>query len=104
MSVDGAERGPWADVPWRTIIATTAIVGLALGGVAFVFAAHGTLLLVALSGFIAIVLSPIVRAVERRLGGRRALASAIVMLGAVIVAIGVIAVFLLPLRHQIAEI
>src|SRR4051812_20736522 len=104
MSINGSEPGSWAAVPWRTIIASTAIAGVAIGSVYFVFAASGTVLLLALSGFIAIVLSPIVGALERRIGGRRAVASFVVMLGAVILTAGVIALFLLPLRHQIAEI
>jgi predicted PurR-regulated permease PerM len=91
-------------VPWRTIIAATLVVGIAAGAVVFLFAASDTVLLVALAGFIAIVLAPIVRVVQARLGGRRALASLIVTFAALAVAVGIVALFLLPLRHQIASI
>ncbi|HEY1739298.1 MAG TPA: AI-2E family transporter [Acidimicrobiia bacterium] len=104
MSVNGTEPGPWAEVPWRTIIAATLVVGSAIAAVAFVFAASGVMYLIALSGFIAIVLAPIVRVVQRRIGGHRVMASALVVLATVVIAIGIVALFLLPLRHQIAEI
>src|SRR3954470_23555446 len=104
MSADGAQPGPWAAVPWRTIVAATAVVALTLGGIAFVLAASGTVLLVARAAFIAIVVAPVVGALERRIGVPRTLASFVVVLGTLIVAAGVIALFLLPLRHQIASI
>ncbi len=102
--MNGADHSPWADVPWRTIVAATLVVGGTVGAVAFVLAARTTMLLIALAAFIAIVLSPIVTLVQRRIGGHRSVASVVVVLAAVVVSVGMVALFLLPLRHQIAEI
>jgi predicted PurR-regulated permease PerM len=104
MADGSAPHSPWAAVPWRTIVAATAVVAGTAAAVLFVYAARGTMLLIALSGFIAIVLSPIVRVIQRRIGGHRGIASAIVVLAAVVAATGIVALFLLPLRHQLAEI
>ncbi|HSB88355.1 MAG TPA: hypothetical protein VLD86_18710, partial [Ilumatobacteraceae bacterium] len=69
----------WSDVPWRTIVGAVAVVVAAyLLGVVFL-AATRIIMWTAVAGFLAIVLAPLVNRVERRLGGRRALATGVVV-------------------------
>jgi len=56
--------------------------------------------LVVVSGFLAIVLAPIVRRVEARLGGHRNVATAIVVLSSALGLVGIIALFIWPVRTQ----
>src|SRR5689334_8023401 len=95
---------PWAAVPWRTIIASTLVVGTTMLLVVVVITAARVISWIAISGFIAIVLSPAVSRVERWLGGRRALAALIVIFTTMLIVGGFVALFIFPLRHQIAAI
>ncbi len=95
---------PWHTVPWRTIIAATAVVGAAVLAVFAVLATVQVLSWIAIAGLLAIVLSPAVGRVERWLGGRRGAASIIVIFTTVLIVAGFIALFIFPLRHQIAAI
>ncbi len=103
-ALDPRHERPWRAVPWRTIIASTIVVGSTLLLAIIVIAAARVITWIAIAGFFAIVLSPVVTRVERRLGGRRALAKLVVMLAALVVIAGFVALFVFPLRHQIAAI
>jgi predicted PurR-regulated permease PerM len=96
--------GPWSAVPWRTIIAATLVVGTTVLLVVAVIATKTVLSWVAIAGFIAIVLSPAVTRVEGWFRGRRALASALVMITALAIVGGFITLFIFPLRQQLAAI
>jgi len=93
--------GPWSDVPWRTIVASVLVVVATYVLVQLVLAALTVLGLVVISGFLAIVLAPLVRRVEAHIGGRRTVATAIVVLSSALGLVGVIALFVWPVRTQL---
>ena len=76
------------------VVATYVLVQLVL-------AALTVLGLVVISGFLAIVLAPLVRRVEAHIGGRRTVATAIVVLSSALGLVGVIALFVWPVRTQL---
>jgi predicted PurR-regulated permease PerM len=59
---------------------------------------------VAIAGFMAVVLAPLVSRLERRLGGRRTVATGTVVVGTLLVLAGVIALFIMPVRTQLVNI
>jgi predicted PurR-regulated permease PerM len=108
---DGAEGRPasrapgsWKDVPWRTILASVFVVLATIILVAVVMAAIRIITWVIVAGFFAVVLSPAVRRLEARLGGRRALATTVVVTTALAVTIGFLALFIVPIRSQLVAI
>lgn len=94
----------WAAVPWRTIVGTVAVVGAAIAAVTLLQAAGRIIVWVVIAGFFAIVLAPLVRRVQGRLGDRRALATGIVVFSTLAVMLGVIALFIVPVRTQLIAI
>ncbi len=100
--VDG-ERS-WADVPWRTILASVAIVFASVALVLLVQAAVRIVAWVIVGGFFAIVLAPLVRKVQTRVRDRRSLATGIVVFSTLALMIGVLALFVLPVRAQLVAI
>jgi predicted PurR-regulated permease PerM len=94
----------WAEVPWRTILAT---VGVVLGTyvlIVVILAASRIVTWVVIAGFLAIVLSPMVSRVEQRVGGRRSMATGIVVLATLVVLLGTVALFIMPVRTQLVQI
>jgi predicted PurR-regulated permease PerM len=94
----------WSNVPWRTIIATVAIVTATYVLITVLLLAVRIVTWVAISGFLAIVLAPLVRRVQPHVGNRRALATALVLGGAFLVLLGLLALFVLPVRTQLINI
>ena len=66
-------KGPWAMVPWRTIVASTLVVATFIGLVIVLIAVQRVVAWIVIAGFFAIVLAPPVRIVQRRVGGHRLL-------------------------------
>ncbi len=95
---------PWHAVPWRTIIASVAVLVGTYVLLTVVLATVRILAWVAIAGFLAIVLAPAVRFVQRSFGGRRTLATCLVMFSALAATLGVLALFLLPVRTQLIDI
>ena len=93
----------WSDVPWRPMVAAVLIVASFLLAVRALTAARRVVIWVLIAGFFAIVLAPVVRRLEARLRGHRGAATAIVMLMATMVFLGVSALFLMPIRNQIVS-
>ena len=94
----------WADVPWRTIVA---IVAVALGTyllVEIVLMTVQVLAWISIAAFTAVVLAPAVGWVQARVGGRRALATGIVVFTTLAAVIGVLCVFLIPVRTQLIAV
>lgn len=94
----------WADVPWRTIFAS---VGVVLCTVILLETIKNTLQVIswiALAGFFAIVLAPLVARVQPRVGGRRGVAVSIVVFSTLIVVVGLVALFIMPVRTQLIAI
>jgi predicted PurR-regulated permease PerM len=94
----------WSDVPWRTILATVGIVVLTYALIMLMLAAARILMWIAVAGFMAVVLAPLVARVDRRLGGRRTIATGLVVVSTLVVSIGVIALFVMPVRTQLVNI
>jgi predicted PurR-regulated permease PerM len=94
----------WAEVPWRTILATVGVVVLTYALIVLVLAAARILMWIAVAGFMAVVLAPLVARVDRRLGGRRTIATGIVVVSTLLVSVGVLALFVMPVRTQLVNI
>lgn len=87
-------------VPWRTIFAAVAVV---LAVALMVVALRQLLTIIAwvvVAGFFAIVLNPAVDRLERRLGGRRNVATGLVFTVTVLVLAGLITLIVLPVARQ----
>jgi len=106
--IPGAEedepRPSWADVPWRTIIASVGVVVATYVTITLVLAASRILTLLAIAGFFAIVLAPLVGIVQRRVRDRRTLATGIVVFSTLFAMIGLLTLFLMPVRTQLVAI
>lgn len=97
-------RPSWAEVPWRTIVASVGVVVVTYLTITLVLAAGRILTLVAIAGFFAIVLAPMVGLVQRRVRDRRTLATGIVVFSTLFAMIGLLTLFLLPVRTQLVAI
>ena len=94
----------WSDVPWRTIVATVGVVVATYASLMLILAASRIFLWVAIAGFMAIVLAPMVGRLHNRLGGRRTLATATVVFTTLLILLGLIALFILPVKTQLLNI
>lgn len=94
----------WGDVPWRTIVASVAVLLATYILLTAILATVRILAWVAIAGFLAIVLAPAVRFVQRKLGGRRTLATCVVMFTALAATVGIVLLFLMPVRTQLIAI
>ena len=97
-------EGAWSDVPWRTIVASIAVLLCTYVLLTVILATVRILAWVAIAGFLAIVLAPAVRFVQRLVGGRRTVATCLVMFSALAATVGVLLLFLLPVRNQVVAI
>ena len=94
----------WADVPWRTIWATIASVA-AFGLLAItVYLASRIVIWIAIAGFFAVVLSRPVGWLQTRAHMRRGVAVGVVVLGAIGIFAGLVALFILPVRSQLVAV
>src|SRR6185436_1727621 len=87
-----------------TIIASVGVVVVTYALLMLVLAATRIITWVLIAGFMAIVLAPLVSRLDRRLGGRRNIATATVVIGTLVVAFGAIALFVMPVRTQLVDI
>jgi predicted PurR-regulated permease PerM len=101
---DEVARASWSTVPWRTIVATVAVVLLTAISIALVLAAVRIIAWVIVGGFFAVVLAPAVRRLQQHLGDRRNVAIAIVVTATLAVVIGSMVVFIMPIRTQLVSI
>ena len=93
--------GTWGDVPWRTLVATVGTVAAALLLATVVYIASDVFILILVAGFFAIVINRPVRVLQDRTRMRHGAAIAIVVLVTVVVVLGLIALFVLPVRSQL---
>ncbi len=93
-------RQTWADVPWRTIVATVGVVLAAGVAIALITVTVRILIWIVIAGFFAIVLAPAVARVQAHVHGRRGVATSIVMFSSALLVIGLLTVFALPVRSQ----
>jgi predicted PurR-regulated permease PerM len=104
---NGAKRQAkqtWADVPWRTIVATIGLVIVAAVALAVVYLASRVIVWVLMAGFFALVLARPVGWLQHRFHVRRGLAVAVVVLLATAFVAGLMALFVIPLRRQLVDI
>jgi len=94
----------WADVPWRTIIGVVGVLLATYLLMVLVLATVRIIAWVAVAGFFAIVLAPLVRRVQARVGDRRTVATGIVVFATLASLLGAIALFILPVRTQLVDI
>jgi predicted PurR-regulated permease PerM len=99
-----AKNASWSDVPWRTIVGSVAVVVATYGLLLLVLAAVRIVVWVAIAGFMAVVLAPLVGRLNNRLGGRRTLATGTVVFATLLVLTGVLALFILPVKSQLVDI
>ena len=97
-------KSSWADVPWRTIVASVGVVLATYIVLVLLMAAARILVWIAIAGFLAIVLAPVVGRLNNRLGGRRTLATGTVVFATLLVLAGVLALFILPVKTQLVNI
>ncbi|MGB8857680.1 MAG: AI-2E family transporter [Ilumatobacteraceae bacterium] len=98
------EPGSWAAVPWRTIVGAVGVVLATYLTILVVLATARILTWVVIAGFFAIVLAPLVNIVQKRVRGRRTLATSIVVFSTLLTMIGLAVLFVLPVRTQLAAI
>ncbi len=101
----GGSRNPaWADVPWRTIVSVVGVVLATYILLVLVLATVRIIAWVAVAGFFAIVLAPLVRRVQVKVGDRRTVATSIVVFSTLAAMVGVITLFILPVRSQLVNV
>ncbi|CAN5536477.1 AI-2E family transporter [soil metagenome] len=94
----------WAEVPWRTIIATVGVVTLTYVFIVVALAVTRIITWVVIAGFFAFVLAPMVTRVQAKVRGRRTLATSIVVFSALAVLAGMTVLFVMPVRNQLVNI
>ncbi len=99
-----AEPTGWSAVPWRTIVGTVGVVVGTIVAIELILLTTQVITWVVIAGFFAIVLAPGVHRVQAHVGGRRTVATGIVVFAALASAIGMLAVFLVPVRTQLIAI
>ena len=103
-AVGTTRPAPWSAVPWRTIVGSVAVVVATYVLIVALLAAARIVMWIAIAGFMAIVLAPLVRRVQAHLGDRRALATGIVVFATMLGLMGVITLFVMPVRTQLVDI
>ncbi len=94
----------WADVPWRTIVGTVAVVTATYLLLVVVLEVTRIITWVVIAGFFAVVLAPLVSRVQTKVGGRRTLATALVVVATLAVLVGLTLLFVMPVRTQLVNI
>ncbi|MGZ4631215.1 MAG: AI-2E family transporter [Actinomycetes bacterium] len=87
-------------VPVRTIATTIGMVLLTALTLLFIRAITPVIVWTVIAAFFAVAFAPAVDRAERWMGGRRALATLLVFLSALVVLAGVVALFVLPLARE----
>lgn len=94
----------WAEVPWRTILATVGVVTITYILLVVALAVTRIITWVVIAGFFAFVLAPLVSRVQAKVRGRRALATSIVVFSALAGLAGLTLLFVMPVRTQLVDI
>ncbi|MCE9621492.1 MAG: AI-2E family transporter [Actinomycetia bacterium] len=104
QSASNTRAQTWADVPWRTIVATVAVVTATYLSLVVVLAVTRIITWVVIAGFFAVVLAPLVGRVEAKVGGRRTLATSLVVATTLAGLVGLTLLFVMPVRTQLVNI
>ena len=108
-TTESGEGGPhpprtWSDVPWRTIVATVGVIVVTYAAISVLDAVLRVIAWTIIAGFFAIVLAPPVRRVQARVGDRRNVATGIVVFATLTGLLGILALFIMPVRTQLIDI
>jgi predicted PurR-regulated permease PerM len=103
-SVAVTKPDTWSDVPWRTIVGAVGVVVATYLLIVLLLAAVRIVMWISVAGFMAIVLAPLVGRLDRRLGGRRTVATGTVVVSTLLVLAGVLALFVIPVKTQLINI
>src|SRR6478735_6486562 len=103
-ATDADRERRWSDVPWRTIVASVGVVLATYIVIQIVLLSVEVIAWIFVAGFFALVLAPAVRRVQARVGGRRGVATGIVVFTTLAVVVGVLSLFLVPVRSQLIAI
>ena len=101
---DPGRHGRWSEVPWRTIVATIGVIAVAALLAIVLYRASRVVLWVVIAGFFAVVLNRPVVWLEARSGLRRGAAIGAVVGTTVLLLLGLIALFVLPVRTQLVAV
>ncbi len=101
VASSSTDPNSWQAVPWKSIVGAIGCVLAAVMLVDLVLTAFRVVIWVVVAGFFALVLAPAVRRLEARLGGRRNLATTIVVFSTLFIVIGTLVLFFLPVRTQL---
>ena len=94
----------WDEVPWRTIVATIGLVFTAGLTLVLLYLASRVVVWVVVAGFFAVILAQPVGWVERRFSWRRGAAVSLVVSTSLALLVGLVALFLLPVRTQLVAV
>jgi len=100
----GRSAPTWAEVPWRTIVATVGVVTVTYLFIVVSLAVTRIITWVVIACFFAIVLAPLVGRVQAKVGGRRTLATSIVVFLTLAGLVGLTLLFVMPVRTQLVNI
>src|SRR4051812_36467076 len=107
MSDGGSPLLPRADpnrpIPWRTILASVFVVGVAYLGFQLARELARIIAWLVVAGFFAIVLTPAVDLVQRRFNLRRGVATAIVFVVGLLLIAGMLYAFIRPIVDQVSS-
>ncbi len=92
------------NVPLRAILVTVAVVVVTYLAGKLIYRIRDVILLMVVAGFVALILNPVVLAVQRRLVRRRGLAVAVVTLLSLLVFVGLAVAFGYPLVNAITHL
>jgi predicted PurR-regulated permease PerM len=101
--VDAPDRPNPRPVPWRTIFASVGTVIVALLGLLLLRELSRIIAWLVVAGFLAVVLAPAVDWCEHRLHLRRGLATSLVFFGGLILLVGMLTAFIVPVAHQVTK-
>lgn len=94
----------WNDVPWRTILATIGLVGVAVLLLVAVYIASRVVIWITVAGFFAVVLARPVGWLQGRYHLRRGPAIGLVVGATLGMFVGLVALFVLPVRTQLVTV
>lgn len=94
----------WADVPWRTIIGTVGVVTATYLVLVVALEVTRIITWVVIAVFFAMVLAPLVSRVQAKVGGRRTLATSLVVVTTLAGLVGLTLLFVMPVRTQLVNI
>ena len=92
------------DLDWRSVIWAVGAFAVLVAATGLVRSAPRALTVLAIGGLLGLALDPLVNRTERRLGGRRTAAVAVVMVGLLVVVIGAVAALAPPAVDQARDL